>query len=166
MRNERLSPEIYRVLRRRLRREASETRPVFSESLDQRIRAAIDRRRAQPPWRRAAHRFGAWVVPLAAAALMAFAATTWQWADRSEPGSIATANRLPYPALTDVIQATLADWSPPVALNAELEAHLDQQAFSTILAARGAELQHDTLLAADALLDRLPIEVSFLVESD
>jgi hypothetical protein len=156
-----------RALREQLRREASESRPAFSETLHDRIISAIGRCRTEeatmlggadiPVCRPGYHgekRWPARAAAVAAACLLGAAVFGWQLSQRenvrppveSSPPAVAAA-------------ATVANLSPIDELAGSTMENLDGLIASSSVVPQSAELAHDARLAAEALLRPLPVDM-------
>jgi hypothetical protein len=133
-------------LRSRLRREAIETRPPFSESLHHRIVASLEKEDVALFPRRRAKRITAVAAVLAAACVLCAIVLTHSPAQQpQQPQNVTDA----YLALL----APLDDWADKAVDN------LSNLTVSKAYAPHSAALEHDTQLVADTLLRRLPIDV-------
>ena len=155
--SERVPSAEERLLEKRLRCEATASRPAFSEALYQRIVGAIHQRRTTEisVASRAAvavRRGRGLAAVLAAACLLGAAAIVWQSHEiAGPPGPVAST--LP------VATASLADLPSIGDLTDEVAVGLDGWSSSVELTPQAAHLEHDACLAADSLLERLPIDV-------
>jgi hypothetical protein len=144
-----------RLLVERLRREAIESRPAFSESLHQRIVRAVEQRRAtvaedvKPVVSRRWSRGLA--TALAAACLLCAVVIGWQLvvnASRQDPAPIARASLTDLPSIDDL--------TDPIVRK------IDGLTVSVALEPHATHLEHDAQAVADVLLDRLPRNVKLV----
>ena len=157
--SKRLATTEERALGERLRREAIESRPSFSESLHRRILCAVrqhhaaeigvgDRAALAERWRR-----GLAAVLAAACVLCAVAIGSWLSGTARRPG----AGDDPRANDPSVAGRRLIDqWTDQATLG------LDDLVASASLKPHAAKLKHDARLVADAILDPLPVDVQFV----
>ena len=150
-----------RTLGERLRREAIESRPAFSESLHRRIAGAVGqfhavgiahhRALAAKRWRRGL------AAVLAAACLFAAAAICWQFIGSAQRQDMPnTSQQVAGPSFEDL--RVLGQWAD----QATATSGLDGLVASATLKPHAAKLEHDVRLAADTLLDPLPVNVQLV----
>lgn len=165
----RIPPEKKRAFRERLQREATESRPVFSEALHQQIVSAVkqhgDDNRVRP-------RVTKRVVRLLAAALAVACVLTavmfgWPIVQRSmqqgvwnEDANAGLASGAP--AEVFPLSVSIADLSTLDALTGDARENLDELITLTAVAPQSAALKHDIRLAAEVLMERLPVNVELL----
>lgn len=164
----RLSSEKEQRLGERLRQESIDTWPVYSEALHNRIVSAIEQTKSEPvmPNRGSAdvRLRGRWMAALAAACLVGAVVFGWQSTqrDNDQGGNLlADANsqfsdELPRIAVAETLVPGIplsAGW-----MDATVE-DLGGLAISAVIAPHSEGLEHDTRLAAETLLERLPIDV-------
>ncbi|MEN6405032.1 MAG: hypothetical protein ABFC77_01030 [Thermoguttaceae bacterium] len=136
------------MLRARLQREAAESRPQFSEALHRRILDAVEPRRAAAPARAVRRSIRRWVSATAAAACLLAAIVAGRQTFESENS--------PTPSAT-----AMAEWSSWVDDAAD---DLDWQLVSNAVAVPSDQLKHDTRVAVETVLGRLPINVELFAE--
>jgi hypothetical protein len=141
-------------LRRRLRREAAQSRPAFSETLHRHICSAVDRAEAAPasrvpaagpPWRRLA-----WAA--AAACLLCALVAGWRLREADLP-----------PADT-AAASPMADLAAIGRLTDSAAVGLNGLAASIELTPPPARLSSDARLTAEALIERLPVDLELASE--
>jgi hypothetical protein len=159
----RISSTEERLLGERLRREAMESRPAFSESLHDRIVCAVRQRRAagnSPSVRVGengtvpfpARRPRGLPAALAAACLLCAAAIGWQMLQNaSQPA--------PVHLLPPTPEASIADLPSINDLADRTVRKLDGLAVSAAWEPQATHLKNDARTAAGMFLDRLPIDV-------
>lgn len=154
----RLSSRKEHQLAERLRQEAIDAWPAYSEALHNRIISAIERRQpksdaAMPNRRSAGVRLRAgWMAAFAAACLLGVIVVGWQSVQREN-------NRDAENALANV-GSQLADDLPLIHdwADASVE-ELGNLVVSAAVAPHSDDLKHDTRLAAETMLERLPIDI-------
>ena len=167
----RLSSRKKHGLGERLRQEAIDTWPAYSETLHNRIISAIERRHPKnelaTPNRRSAdaRRRAGWTTAFAAACLAGAIVFGWQSAEREYDQGVEDvfvgagsqlANDLPPMAATE----TTMPGSPLIDEWADTSVEeLGGLFVSAAVAPQSASLKHDTRLAAETLLERLPIDM-------
>jgi hypothetical protein len=186
---ERISAVEKRALRRQLRREAMDSWPEYSETLHDRIISAVERSQASQrclPQRVERWRPSLAAATLAAACLLGVVVLGWQMAQRrnvaqnlKETGQVLReqiANRKsvspsvdsPVQPLaervlpTSAAEATIAGLSPIDQLASSTLENLSEMIASAAVTPQSAELKHDTRLAAETLLRRLPVDVELV----
>ena len=170
----RIPSALERALRERLQHEAKESWPEFSETLHRRIISAVERRRAKEPVAPKDASAAAWwrgrLAPaLAAACVLCVMAFGWQLT-RHVPQQNATdgdafavsggdPRTLP---LTDSADVPIAGLLLVDELAVRAVDDLDGLIISAVIGTQSADLKHDTRLAAQTLLRRLPVDVELL----
>jgi hypothetical protein len=164
----RLSSGKEQRLGERLRQESIDTWPAYSEALHDRIVSAIEQTKSEPvmPNRRSTdvRLRGRWMAALAAACLVGVVVFGWQSAQReSDQGGDLLANassqfsdELPRIAVAETLMpgAPLIDeWTDKSVED------LGGLAISAAIAPHSEGLEHDTRLAAETLLERLPVDM-------
>jgi len=162
-------PDRERALAGRLREEALQARPEFSESLHARVQAAVSEARLQHEQGRRQPRPRTIVLRWALAAAMAAgllvaAALAWQVAKGPRAGPSPqdlAGNDQPRPERRDPppdASDPLSEWL--VVANAASGAVLllDQWADETLVARPWADLDHDARLALELLVERIPFD--------
>ena len=163
------------ALGERLRREAFASRPTFSEPLHDRIVRAVQWRRAEEseahansrPLTAAGYSPAAWFSrgAIAACALCAVAIGWWLSDNHRPPNlpandSVAAAGSQAGPASAPNDAAAPTTELPSIGELADRAADsLDELAAAASLKPQSAQLEHDARLAADMLIERLPIDV-------
>jgi hypothetical protein len=163
------------ALDERLRREAFASRPTFSEPFHDRIVGAIQRRRAEESEAHANSRRltaagyspAAWFsrVAIAACVLCAVAIGWWFNGNHRQPNMpandfVAAAGNQAGPASAPNDAAAPTTELPSIGELADRAADsLDELAAAASLTPQSAQLEHDARLAADMLIERLPVDV-------
>jgi hypothetical protein len=160
---ERISPVQERELGERLRREARNARPAFSETLHQRIIAAVKRRQAEllPRPRPVAP---AWRVRLAGAFAAACLLVAAAFCTRLiEPGPRQAAVPPSAAGTNGVVVTTAAPLADILPIDswaaASGNADLDEMIESAVVAPQVAALTDDARDAGESLLQRLPVDL-------
>lgn len=166
-----LSQDEHR-LRERLRQEAFDTRPAYSEALHNCIMSAIEQQgpsseAAMPNRRSADVRLHRWMA-IAAACLVGIVVLGWQSAQRENDRSSAVLARASSHFGDDLPRIVVAETlMPGVPLS---EGGLDENmkdlgglVVATAITSHSENLKHDTRLAAETLLERLPIDMDMFV---
>jgi hypothetical protein len=145
------------LLGERLRREATDSRPAFSESLHQRILTAVRRHHAaeagtadRPVVSR--RRGRGLAAALAAACVLCAAAIGWQL--MKQPGTVET--------VQPVAKASIADLPSIDDLTGQAVVGLDRLAVSVAFEPQATHLKHDARSVANVFLDRLPVDVKLV----
>ena len=151
----------------RLRHEAKETRPEFSESLHVRICRAVEQcEMAEPPRPVALPRFGRPGISAAVAATLALGVLCLVWQGSSPSGSVLKPGKIvgsagqeealvePEPRPNEALPSpTDVPGNPAVEIGLLVD--------STLTNRRWAYLDHDAQLAARMLLDQLPGSIAW-----
>jgi hypothetical protein len=151
-----------RMLEERLRGEANELRPSFSESLHRRIMCAVrehhaamagphDRAVMARPWRRGL------AAVLAAACLLGVAAVGWQlYRSAQRQGVPVDPPQIAGPSIEDL--RVIDEWTDRAATG------IDGLMATAAFKPQADQLKHDAKLVADKLLDPLPLDVKLASE--
>ncbi len=148
-----------RRLAERLKREAELSRPAFSEALHQRICAAVRQEEPLAPRqddRDLFRRRARWPYLLVAASvLVAAGAVAWSTRHAWQPGPNAPEIAAPPRPARD----PLADVHALVGVTRRAPQQVGTTVESTLSDRRWAYLDHDARLAADMLIDQLPLDM-------
>jgi hypothetical protein len=150
------------ALDERLRREAIESRPAFSESLHRRIAGAVSELHsvgiaAHPRPTRASRRQLVLATVLTAACLFVATAICWQLIGSHQRQDVLnTSRQIAGPSLDDL--RVLGQWAD----KATATSGLDSLVASASLQPHAAKLEHDARLLADTFLDPLPVNVQLV----
>ncbi|HLA84413.1 MAG TPA: hypothetical protein VJL29_06440 [Thermoguttaceae bacterium] len=139
-------------LERRLRAEATADRPEFSETLHARIVEALPAE-TMPILRRptSVERRRRLLAALAASLVVAVGLAAWQLRRPSDPGSVIVSNGAPDSTTESFAMDTVARTG-----GAEFGLMVDE----TLARGQWAYLDHDAKVAANMLMDQLPIELA------
>lgn len=158
-------PADSKTIRERLRREAIESRPEFSEALHQRIIRSIGERYAEGAAvgkrnTAAGRRWRGLSAVLAAACVLAVVVIGWRFvANPMQPDDrpLYLDNR---PETSNfVLSGKIEDLPPVSVLTDRALTDIDGLLASTGFALPSTQLAHDARLAADSLLQRLPLDM-------
>ena len=160
-----LQPADSKTIRERLRREALESRPEFSEALHQRIIRSVGERYAEGAAAggrntAAGRRQRGLTAVLAAACVLAAVAIGWRFgANPMQPDGepLSMDNRLETSSF--VLSGKIEDLPPMNVLTDRAVTGLDGLLASTGFMLPSTQLAHDARLAADSLLQRLPLDM-------
>ncbi len=163
-----MSPEYEKILAERLRREASQSRPPFSEALHTRVLEAIQNlpADARPVGRRGRNRrlARALIVAVSAACVIAAAALGWR-ALRPSPQRegnprqvVARAGAAQTPTTIDTPDTVAADIEMCTDLADQATDKIGGLVDSVAIDQQLAYLDEDARLAAQALTNRLPLD--------
>ena len=167
-----IPPEKKRAFREQLQREATESRPVFSEALHQRIVSAVkqhgDDNRVRPRVVKRAVRWSTLLATaLAAACVLGAVMFGWRITQRDmQPGvwdedaNAVLASDAPVDVFS--LSASIVNLSTLDVLTDGTTKNLDELITSTAVAPQSAALKHDIRLAAEVLMERLPVNVELL----
>ncbi|MCE5303950.1 MAG: hypothetical protein LLF97_12705 [Planctomycetaceae bacterium] len=157
MNDPRRSEEL-RKLTSRLQREAADSRPPFSEALHRRMVDAIEPHRAAPVRRVRRSPLRGALVAAAAACLLAVILPSYS---TQEPQPHPNATNAMTAVQRPVDSTAVAEWSlwADDAMN-----ELDWPLVSQAVAVPSDQLKHDTRVAVETVLSRLPINVEWPVE--
>ncbi len=172
--HKRISPAQEQALREQLRREAMEAWPAYSETLHKRIISAVKRRRMQEAVvssraPTAVRRQAGLAAVFAAACLLCAVVLGWRLMPRGPQQDIMEGN--PPIAASDplksssppaAVEATIAGLPPIDELAGSTMAKLNGLIVSAVVAPQSANLKHDTRLAAEMLIERLPVDVELI----
>ena len=163
--SKRLSSRDKRGLRERLRQEAIDAWPAYSEALHNRILSAVERTKseaAMPNRRSVDERLsGRWMTAFAAACLTGVIAFGWQSVQRKDDQGIE--NTLAIARSQFAADVTLISGAPLIGEWADTSAEeLGSLVVAAAVTPHSASLEHDTRLAAETLLERLPIDVDLV----
>ncbi len=171
---ERLSPENERRLADRLRREAEDRRPEFSESLHQRIVEATTWHKVQPrPAAFGRPELRAWLGAALAVGIAVVATVgVWQYVHREAPQALQPRETAVLPP-GEVAEPETGHDVPPVDVEQSPLDPLDAVAGgtaetvgnlvdATLRKSQWAYLDHDARLAADLMLAQLPLDLELL----
>ena len=167
--NKKIPSAKKQAFREQLQREAMESCPAFSEALHRQILSAVTRHGAEEAVRaRVASRAVRWptlVAALAAACALAVVMVGWPMLERKGPPgtpaeNVVIANNAP---VDDTLSpsVSIVDIAAFDALTDDTANNLDQLIVFTTVAPRSA-LKHDIRLAAEVLIERLPVNVELL----
>ena len=152
-----ISPTQEAALRGRLQREACDDRPEFSEMLHRRIIAAVQQHEAPRPRSigTSVARWQGWLVAVfTAACLLCAVAIGWRMTQRQSVPD------------TDVaavdVETSLAGLPLPGELAGRGMDSLNGALISAALPQQSTDFAHDTRVAAESMLDRLPLGVEVL----
>ncbi|MBU4271460.1 MAG: hypothetical protein KKE86_11995 [Planctomycetes bacterium] len=158
-------PADSKTIRERLRREAIESRPEFSESLHQRIIRSVGERYAEGAAvgsrnTAAGRRWRGLTAVLAAACVLAAVAIGWRFgANLMRPdGRPLSPDNMPATS-SFVLNGKIEDLPPMNVLTDLAVTGLDGLLASTGFALPSTQLAHDARLAADSLLQRIPLDM-------
>jgi hypothetical protein len=158
----RLSSRDKKGLGERLRQEAIDAWPAYSEALHNRILSAIERTKSEAAmpnrWSVEGRLRGRWMPAFAAACLVGVVVLGWQSAQRKNDQEIENALAIARSQFAEDV--TLISGAPLIGDWADTSAEeLSGMVVSAAVAPHSESLAHDTRLAAETLLERLPIDV-------
>jgi hypothetical protein len=154
-----------RIFAERLQRDARDDWPQFNEALHRRIVAVVRQRRAERPLSvplPVVRRRGWLVAAFAAACLLGAVAVNWRMTQR-EPG-VNVDRQLGGGSVPAAIvpAASIASLPMPSELAGRGMDTFNRVLIAAALPPQSADLKHDTRLAAESLLERLPVGVELL----
>lgn len=160
-----LHPADSKTIRERLRREAFASRPEFSEALHQRIIRSVGERFAEGVAvgrsnTAASRRWRGLMTVLTAACVLAAVAISWQFGQhlmRPDDRSLLPNDGLATSSF--VSNGKIEDLPPINVLTDHAMTSLDGLLASSGFALPSTQLAHDARLAADSLLQRLPLDM-------
>lgn len=159
--NERIPSAEKRRLAERLRREAAESRPAFSESLHRRIVEAVNassgetHQNTPTPASRGDWRRRPGVVAVATCLLLGVVAAGWWMAAMAERQRALESERMMAQSQAEKLLAIDE-------MTDRARARLDGVVASVTLTREADHLKHDARLAACSLLERLPVDVEMI----
>jgi hypothetical protein len=155
----RVSSTQQRLLGERLRREAMESRPAFSESLHRRIVCAVKQHHAAVASLVAgptvSRRWPRVLAAALAACVLCAAAIGWQLVENASRQGVGKGMR-------PVHGTSLADLPSINDLTGKAVGRLDNLTVSATLEPQTTPLKHDARSVASVFLDRLPIDVKLV----